>query len=173
MVKHILGREEALIDDMCEQEVTSFRLCRLSACPGHRPSLPLPPDALAFLSGFFTSFSSTPTTTPHVHAQAHLPPSISLACHIAASVARKPTRTRKVDVEAKKAQRKLSMAGTSVGSGSVSGASTSFGRSSVPGSSAASAYGRSAAALSRAGSMGGKSLKSVATAVKSVASRRF
>ena len=169
MVKHILGREEALIDDMCEKEVTSFRLCRLSACPGHRPSLPLPPDALAFLSGFFTSFSSTPTTPPHVHAQAHLPPSISLA----ASVARKPTRTRKVDVEAKKAQRKLSMAGTSVGSASVSGASTSFGRSSVPGSSAASAYGRSAAALSRAGSMGGKSLKSVATAVKSVASRRF
>ena len=52
MVKHILGREEALIDDMCEKEVTSFLLCRLSACPGHRPSLPLPPDALAFLSGF-------------------------------------------------------------------------------------------------------------------------
>ena len=64
MVKHILGREEALIDDMCEEEVTSFRLCRLSTCPGHRPSLPLPPDALAFLSGFFTPFSSTPTTPP-------------------------------------------------------------------------------------------------------------
>ena len=60
MVKRILGREEALIDEMCEKEVTSFRLCRLSACPGHRPSLPLPPDALAFLSGFCTSFSSRP-----------------------------------------------------------------------------------------------------------------
>ena len=143
--------------------VPAFCLSRassVSAAPSRRSRL-----SFWLLNLFLVS----PTTPPHVHAQAHLPPSISLA----ASVARKPTRTRKVDVEAKKAQRKLSMAGTSVGSGSVSGASTSFGRSSVPGSSAASAYGRSAAALSRAGSMGGKSLKSVATAVKSVASRRF
>ena len=92
MVKHILGREEALIDDMCEKEVTSFRLCRLSACPGHRPSLPLPPDALAFLSGFFTSFSSTPTTTPS-RARASASASVYLSCMSHCSLCRSQTHT--------------------------------------------------------------------------------
>lgn len=58
MVKRILGREEALIDDMCEKEVTSFLLCRRSACSGHDPSLLLRSDALAFVSFFSASFSS-------------------------------------------------------------------------------------------------------------------
>ena len=74
---------------------------------------------------------------------------------------------KEVDLEAKRKARLASMAGTSVGTGSVSGGSTSFGRSTVSGSvMSRTMSGHGSIAYSRAGSIGGKSLKSMATSVK-------